>query len=417
MCSKWKHVGSIRKELISCLDHRSRPQLNAHPGIAGLSSQLARHYATAAKPPRTDSFRRKKPSDLMLQQAAEVEQKTMYFDEIKHDLRNKNAFRGAIASFLKRDIRRAGHVEFIYAALKRLKHFGVEKDLDVYKDILNVFPKGRFVAQNMWQVEFMHYPRQQDCCIDVLCEMEKYGVIGDTEMYHIILNVFGDRSYAMRKFKRMMYWYPKFRYANPYPIPWPTPKDPYEQARLALERMCPDLKKKVTVVQAHEVDEHAEDPTWIASLICPDQIVLIAKHPDDRPLYVEGEFSVHLREAWLKYFILRDEPKEMLDAGPLVNPKSYYEADTSTDWDLFFQNETSKEFAPLSSVHEQEDGNILSICITGSGSKLSLKSWIAYLTRTNPRLAQVPIVFRIRTISTDNELLVSDDNLRTAEVA
>ena len=176
-------------------------------------------------------------------------------------------------------------------------------------------------------------------------------------MYHIILNVFGDRSYAMRKFKRMMYWYPKFRYANPYPIPYPTPKDPTEQARLALERMCPDIKKQITVVQvqyhhttiiefvgavpkrdflelefiifqAAEVDEHAEDATWIASLTCPDQRELIANHPDERPLYVEGEFSVHLREAWLKYFVLRDEPKEMIEAGPLLNPKPYYEIDS-----------------------------------------------------------------------------------------
>ena len=179
MALTWKHIIPLRKELFSYLDHSSSLQLFVLPGIVGLLPQTAARYATAPKPPprpRTDSFRRKKPSELMLQQAAEVEQKTMYFDEIKKDLRNKNAFRGAIASFIKRDLRRAGHVEFIYAAMKRLKAFGVEKDLDVYKDLLNVFPKGRFVAQNMWQVEFMHYPRQQDCCIDVIAEMEMNGV-------------------------------------------------------------------------------------------------------------------------------------------------------------------------------------------------------------------------------------------------
>ena len=89
----------------------------------------------------------------------------------------------------------------------------------------------------------------------------------------------------------------------------------------------------------------------------------------------------------------------------------------SCNWDLFFQKENPREFAQLSSVHEQEDGNILSMCITGTGSKLSLKSWIGYLTRTNPRLAQVPIVFRIKTIVTDSEILVTEDNQPAAEVA
>lgn len=102
--------------------------------------------------------------------------KTVYFDEVKKDLRNKNAFRRAIGTFLTRDIRRTGHVEFIYAALKRVREFGVHKDLDTYKDLMNIFPKGRYVAQNMWQMEFQHYPRHQECGLDILCEMESHGM-------------------------------------------------------------------------------------------------------------------------------------------------------------------------------------------------------------------------------------------------
>jgi evolutionarily conserved signaling intermediate in Toll pathway len=122
-----------------------------------------------------DKFKHRPPSDLTIRQEAEIVRKTAYFDEVKKDLRDKNAFRYAIGTFLQRDIRRAGHVEFIYAALKRVKAFGVHKDLEIYKDIMNIFPKGRYIAENIWQVEFHHYPRHQECGIDVLCEMEKHG--------------------------------------------------------------------------------------------------------------------------------------------------------------------------------------------------------------------------------------------------
>ncbi|OQV20275.1 Evolutionarily conserved signaling intermediate in Toll pathway, mitochondrial [Hypsibius exemplaris] len=364
-----------------------------------------------------DVFSWRPPSDLTLRQDAEVVRKTAYFDEVKKDLRDKNAFRHAIGSFLARDnVRRAGHVEFIYAALKRVQAFGVHKDLETYKDIMNIFPKGRFVAHNMWQVEFMHYPRHQECGLDVLCEMEKHGVVPDFEMYHIVLNIFGERSIVMRKLKRMNYWFPKFRNANPYPIPFFLPNDPTEKARLALERMCPDVRKEVTVFQTEDISE-ALDKTWIASLMCPDQRKLISEHVSDKPLYVDGEYSVHLREEFLKYFILRDEPQELLDAGPTPAPEPYYELDCRPDWDLFFKVENPKEYAPLPTLHEQEDGNILAICITGTSSQDSLRSWLSCLARTNPRIAQVPIHFRIRSIQMDTEIITEEQAARENEAS
>jgi len=45
-----------------------------------------------------------------------------------------------------------GHVEFIYAAMKHLKEYGLHKDVDVYKALLNVFPKGPLIPTNAVQV-------------------------------------------------------------------------------------------------------------------------------------------------------------------------------------------------------------------------------------------------------------------------
>lgn len=77
--------------------------------------------------------------------------------------------------YKNRDKHRRGHVEFIYAALKYMKDFGVEKDLEVYKSLIDVMPKGKFVAQNALQADFQHYPKQQQCMIDLLEQMEING--------------------------------------------------------------------------------------------------------------------------------------------------------------------------------------------------------------------------------------------------
>jgi signaling intermediate in Toll pathway protein len=59
-----------------------------------------------------------------------------------------------------------------------MKDFGVHRDLQTYKVILDIFPKGRFIPTNMWQVEFQHFPKQQQCAIDVLEQMEDLGGSG-----------------------------------------------------------------------------------------------------------------------------------------------------------------------------------------------------------------------------------------------
>lgn len=72
---------------------------------------------------------------------------------------------------------RSGHVEFINTAIKHLDEFGVNEDLDTYKKLIQVLPAGKFVPQNYIQSEFMHYPKQQQCIIDLLQKMEDNGKI------------------------------------------------------------------------------------------------------------------------------------------------------------------------------------------------------------------------------------------------
>ena len=65
------------------------------------------------------------------------------------------------------------------------------------------------------------------------------------------------------------------------------------------------------------------------------------------------------------------------------------------NWSLF-EDEKPKALEVPPSVHEQEDGTILAMCITGTSSKDSLASWIRFLEHSNPKLSQIPVVFRLR---------------------
>lgn len=222
--------------------------------------------------------------------------------------KNKETYLTMLEIFENRDIRRRNHVEFIYAALKSMAEFNVEYDLEVYKAIINVMPKGKFIPTNIIQAEFQHYPKQQQCIIDLLEQMEDLGVMPDYEMEAMLLNIFGRRGHPLRKYWRMMYWMPKFKNLSPWPLPNPVPDETFELAKLALERMCSvDLRSKITTFQTKDLKD-AVDETWIVSGISQEQSELLLKHPKDRALYIEGPFMIWLRSRSIHYFTLRAEP-------------------------------------------------------------------------------------------------------------
>lgn len=122
--------------------------------------------------PSTVIFKRWKSSEKGL---------SVYDPFVNKPQKNKNTYLDVIKMFEGRDTRRRGHVEFIYAALGRMREFGVQKDLEVYKALVDVLPKGKFIPENIFQAEFLHYPKQQQCAVDLLEQMEdngKYNLFG-----------------------------------------------------------------------------------------------------------------------------------------------------------------------------------------------------------------------------------------------
>lgn len=72
-------------------------------------------------------------------------------------------------------------------------------------------------------------------------------MVPDDDMGDQLVRIFGKESHAVRRYQRMMYWMPKFKFANPYYVPYVLPNDDIELAKLALNRMSVDLENTLTV--------------------------------------------------------------------------------------------------------------------------------------------------------------------------
>lgn len=205
---------------------------------------------------------------------------------------------------------RRGHVEFIQVALKYMDEYGVNRDLAVYKTLLDVLPKGKFIPRNFFQTMFMHYPKQQYVAVDLLGKMEHNCVMPDLEMQEMLLNIFGMHGLPLKKFWRMMYWMPKFANLNPWPCPRPAPKDPRVLARLAMSKISSvDVRSTITDFETKDVED-AIDDTWIVSTMSSTQEELLRMQPPDTPISVEGPYTVWVADQCIDYFVLKGAAKE-----------------------------------------------------------------------------------------------------------
>ena len=70
-------------------------------------------------------------------------------------------------------------------------------------------------------------------------------------MGYQLIEIFGKQSHTFRKYQRMMYWLPKFKYSNPYYVPYDLPNDRIELAKMALQRMAVDLENEVSIFEVN----------------------------------------------------------------------------------------------------------------------------------------------------------------------
>lgn len=318
------------------------------------------------------------------------------FEQVARENKTKATFNRVVDIFIKQDIRRRGHVEFIYAALKKMPEFSVEKDITVYNKLLDVFPKEVFVPRNFIQRMFNHYPRQQECGVQVLEQMENYGVMPNVETKVLLVQIFGEKGHPMRKFQRIMYWFPKFKHVNPYPVPHQLPEDPLDLARFSLKRIADDLDANITVYQmpCTDVTESGQEITLphIVGIQSPSQIELLAKHNPNRPVFVEGPFPLWLRKTCVYYYVLRADPTT--DEEKKEEP---YDPERCFIYPLQLDLELDRDFGDEENfdVEDLDEGPVFAMCMTSQGNQATLNQWISGLQETNPILGQVPTLFRL----------------------
>nr|XP_020450615.1 evolutionarily conserved signaling intermediate in Toll pathway, mitochondrial [Monopterus albus] len=318
------------------------------------------------------------------------------FEQVAKEAKSKATFNKVVEVFIKRDVRRRGHVEFIYAALRKMPEFGVERDVAVYNKLLDVFPKEVFVPRNFIQRMFNHYPRQQECGVQVLEQMENYGVLPNIETKVLLVQIFGEKSHPIRKYQRILYWFPKFKHINPFPFPQQLPEDPVDLARISLTRIANDLDAKVTVYQlpCTDITENGEEVTLphIVGIQSPSQMELLAKHNSTRPLFVEGPFHLWLRKTCVYYYILRAEPippHEKVEEPYDPERCFYYPLQLDLDLDLDLGDDESFD------VEDLDEGPVYAMCMTSQGDQTTLNQWISGLQQNNSILGQIPILFRL----------------------
>ncbi|XP_006905902.1 evolutionarily conserved signaling intermediate in Toll pathway, mitochondrial [Pteropus alecto] len=328
------------------------------------------------------------------------------FRQAPDGARDKASFVQAMQNFGQHNVHKRGHVDFIYLALRKMREYGVEQDLAVYNLLLDIFPKDVFRPRSIFQKIFIHYPRQQECGIAILEQMENHGVMPNKETEFLLLQIFGRKSYPMLKFVRMRLWFSGFKNVNPFPMPQDLPQDPVDLARLGLRHMEPDLSARVTVYQMPSSKDSTgtADPTepHIVGIQSPDQQAALARHNPARPIFVEGPFSLWLRNKCVYYHILRAD---------LLPPEEREAEEIPEEWNLYYPMQLDLEYGRSGwddyefDINEVEEGPIFAICMAGAHDQATLAKWIQGLQETNPALAQIPVVFRLA--ASTGELLAS----------
>lgn len=152
-------------------------------------------------------------------------------------MEKQEQFALALNEFVRREKYRKGHVAFIRVAMQRMEEFNLEKDLESYNRLMDVFPRGRFAPRRMIDAFWPRSTPQLELSLEILTKMEENGVVPTEETYDIIEAVFGVGSLPLQKCARIVKLFRKFEDMDPYEVRSELPTSRTELSRLALFRM------------------------------------------------------------------------------------------------------------------------------------------------------------------------------------
>ncbi|TKR61183.1 hypothetical protein L596_028328 [Steinernema carpocapsae] len=313
------------------------------------------------------------------------------FSSVPREHRNRVTFHAAIDLF-KSNKQNRGHVEFINTAMNYMKEYELHKDLDTYKALLNVFPKGKLIPTNTFQKIFLHYPVQQNCCVKVLDAMEWHGVQPDKEIADIVVNAFGEWNFATKKVRRMLYWMPKMKHMNKYlDRRHVENKDlkAIELAAIALKMMARDPGTDLDYV--HYSNTLELDDKWIVSAQSPLQEVVLNEMDTKTHLYVDAPRKVYVMDKTVQYAVLSSDPipgvlEEFLD-------------DDEEDVNRFSEWKSPWERDPFRkerNLHQQSDQTVLALAVFEETGQEAAAAWINHLQERCSKIQEFDVLFRLQ---------------------
>lgn len=131
--------------------------------------ERAKKKAEKAKKQFKEFFKDEERKQSMIEYAAR------YFDDNISEKTAEN-FKLAIDVYLQTNPNKNLCIDFIYGALVKMKEYNAEKDIEAYKKLLGVFPEGPLVITSLWQRDSMHFPRHQNCAIQIFEQLERNGL-------------------------------------------------------------------------------------------------------------------------------------------------------------------------------------------------------------------------------------------------
>lgn len=180
-----------------------------------------------------------KPSEVKSVKAA-LSKHVSSFERAASIEKSKESFFDIIDDFLAKDRTRRGHMEFLKTAVVYMEEFGLEKDVEAYNRLLDVFPRGRYNNRTLFDAIWAKKHPQAELALEILTEMEDHWLLPNEDTYDILYEIFGHASQPLQKCRRMIYWYHKLEEMFPNPYPKVLPESDTELSKLALTRMTKD---------------------------------------------------------------------------------------------------------------------------------------------------------------------------------
>lgn len=155
----------------------------------------------------------------------------------KHD-RTRAGFMAIVDEYLGMDKMLRGHPEFINTAVERMEEFGVQKDFDCYRRVLDCFPEGRYVPKSYLAEILPTTFAQSEAAYRLMRKMDMHGVLPNYELVEKVTKILGWRSVSAQYALDIGWWKSMFQDNDQYYIPSASRYRPFLMAGFVLKRMA-----------------------------------------------------------------------------------------------------------------------------------------------------------------------------------